>query len=98
MREFAAVQTSQDFGLSIPWVEELVRFQHDVSRTRRNPENDVRRASVGNRRGSSEGANAPPVEGQGVSRSSRKFHSSPKRVDDEPRVDLPTPGFYDGDC
>src|SRR5207249_9356504 len=55
-------------------------------------------ASVGNRRGPTEGADAPPVERQGVSRSGRKLPSSPKRVDDDPRVALPTLGFHYVDC
>src|SRR5207237_10843483 len=38
MRKVAGMQPSQDFGFPISGVEELVRFQDDVSRTRRDAE------------------------------------------------------------
>src|SRR5438552_17237439 len=94
MRKVAGMQPSQDFGFPISGVEELVRFQDDVSRTRRDPEDNVRGVSAQDRGGPSKSADAIPMEGQGISGSGPEFRSSPKRVHHESRVDLPTLGLH----
>src|SRR5947207_15384005 len=94
MGKVAGTQPSQDFGFPISGVEELVRFQDDVSRTRRDPEDNVRGVSAQDRGGPSKSADAIPMEGQGISGSGPEFRSSPKRVHHESRVDLSTLGLH----
>src|SRR6266480_2091766 len=94
MRKVAGMQPSQDFGFPISGVEEPVRFQDDVSRTRRDPEDNVRGVSAQDRGGPSKSADAIPMEGQGISGSGPEFRSSPKRVHHESRVDLSTFGLH----
>src|SRR5947208_13697479 len=64
MRKVAGVQPSQDFGFAISGVEEVVRFQADVSRTGHDREDKVRGVSAQDRGGSANSAGCIPMDGQ----------------------------------
>ena len=97
MRKLAGMQPGQDFRLTIPRIEEPVRFQHDISRTRHDPEEEVRSVAARNGRYGSKGADVLPIEDQGIPRSGPDFLPSSKRVDHESRVALPTLRLHDED-
>src|SRR3989442_9534893 len=98
MRKLACMQPGQDFRLTIPRIEEPVRFQHDISRTRRDPEEEVRSVAARNGRYGSKGPHVPPIGDQGTPPSRPDFLPSSKRVDHQSRLALPTPPLHDGDC
>src|SRR2546428_7636168 len=89
MRKLAGMQPGQDFRLTIPRIEEPVRFQHDISRTRRDPEEEVRSVAARNGRYGSKGADVLPIEEQGIPPSGPDFLPSSKRGDHESRLALP---------
>src|SRR3989442_2424148 len=95
MRKLACMQPGQDFRLTIPRIEEPVRFQHDISRTRRDPEEEVRSVAARNGRYGSKSADVPPIEDQGIPRSGPDFLPSSKRLDHESPVTLPTLRLHD---
>src|SRR3989441_13282088 len=97
MRKLAGMQPGQDFRLTIPRIEEPVRFQHDISRTRRDPEEEVRSVAAPNGRYGSKGADVLPIEDQGNPRSRPDFLPSSKSGDHESRLSLPTLPLHDGD-
>src|SRR5207244_12486676 len=90
MRKLAGMQPGQDFRLTIPRIEEPVRFQHDISRTRRDPEEEVRSVAARNGRYGAKGAYVLPIEEQGIPRSAPASLPSSERVAPESRVSLPS--------
>src|SRR5256885_15040256 len=66
VRELASVESSQNVGFPIPRVEESVRLQDDVSRGRRDPEDNVRAVAARNERRTAKGAHVLPVENQRI--------------------------------
>src|SRR5207253_11137199 len=72
MRKVAGMQPSQDFGFPISGVEEPVRFQDDVSRTGRDPEDHVRGVCAQDRGGPSKSADPIPLDGQGIAACDRE--------------------------
>src|SRR2546430_5626200 len=91
MRKLAGMQPGQDFRLTIPRIEEPVRFQHDISRTRRDPEEDVRSVAARNGRYGSKGADVLPIEHQGIPPTRPDFLPSSKPPAHESPLALPTP-------
>src|SRR3989442_9126287 len=79
MRKLAGMQPGQDFRLTIPRIEEPVRFQHNISRTRRDPEEEVRSVAAPNGRYGSKSADVLPLQNQGIPRSGPDFLPPPKR-------------------
>src|SRR2546427_2630762 len=97
MRKLAGMQPGQDFRLTIPRIEEPIRFQHDISRTRRDPEEEVRSVAARNGRYGSKCAGVLPIENQGIPRSGPDFLPSSKRVHHESRLPLPTLRLHEED-
>src|SRR2546427_800652 len=87
MRKLAGMQPGQDFWLTIPRIEEPVRFQHDISRTRHDPEEEVRSVAARNGRYGSKGADVLPSEDQGITRIGPGFFPSFKRVHHDFRLE-----------
>src|SRR6266550_6494182 len=94
MRELAGVESSQNVGFPVPCVEELVRFQDDVSRSGRNPEDDIRGVAAGNQRGSTKDAYVLPVETQRVPRFGRDLRPSSEGIHREAGEGLPALRFH----
>src|SRR5439155_17640532 len=76
-------------GFSIPRVEELVRLQDDVSRSGRDPEDDIRGVAAGNQRRSTKGAYVLPAENQRIPRFGRDFRRSSESIHRETCEALP---------
>src|SRR5439155_1725274 len=94
MRELAGVESSQNVGFSIPRVEELVRLQDDVSRSGRDPEDDIRGVAAGNQRRSTKGAYVLPAENQRIPRFGRDLRPSSERIHRETCEALPALRFH----
>src|SRR5437667_1168593 len=94
MRELAGVESSQNVGFSIPHVEELVRLQDDVSRSGRDPEDDIRGVAAGNQRRSTKGAYVLPAENQRIPRFGRDLRPSSERIHRETCEALPALRFH----
>src|SRR2546430_16344755 len=95
MRKLAGMQPGQDFRLTIPRIEEPVRFQHDISRTRRDPEEEVRSVAARNGRYGSKGAAFLPPADRGDTPPGPAFLPSSQPGDHRSRGALPTPPLPD---
>src|SRR5439155_428005 len=78
----------------IPRVEELVRLQDDVSRSGRDPEDDIRGVAAGNQRRSTKGAYVLPAENQRIPRFGRDLRPSSERIHRETCEALPALRFH----
>src|SRR5437016_1434512 len=94
MRELAGVESSQNVGFPIPRVEELVRLQDDVSRSGRDPEDDIRGVAAGNQRRTAKGTYVLPVETQRIPRFGRDLRPSSERIHRETCEALPALRFH----
>src|SRR5438309_5977799 len=94
MRERAGVESSQNVGFPIPRVEELVRLQDDVPRSRRDPEDDIRGVAARNERRTAKGAHVLPVENQRIPRFGRDLRPSSERIHGETCEALPALRFH----
>src|SRR5947208_3854826 len=94
IRELAGVESSQNIGFPIPRVEELVRLQDDVSRSRRDPEDDIRGVAARNERRTAKGAYLLAVETQRIPRFGRDLCPSSERIHRETCEALPALRFH----
>src|SRR6266566_6782668 len=94
MRELAGVKSSQNIGFPIPRDEELVRLQDDVSRSRTDPEDDIRGVAARNERRTAKGAYLLAVETQRIPRFGRDLCPSSERIHRETCEALPALRFH----